>query len=357
MTKEGRILKALSGFYYVQCEDELVTCRARGNFRNDKITPLVGDNVIIQMSYNNTGYGIEILERKNELLRPKVANIDYSVIIVSVKDPDFSSKLLNKIICLNENSNVEIIIIFTKLDLLLSEEFENIQRIMNYYKEIGYNVFSNNDEDIDEFKNLVSQKYVSISGQSGAGKSTFIRLLYREIKIDKGNLAVAGFNLGKIKKRDIPMLRRRVGVVFQDYKLLPKKTVYENIAYAMEVIGERRRNIKKRVMEVLDLVGLKHKVRSFPNELSGGEQQRIAIARAIVNNPQVLIADEPTGNLDPDNSWEIMNLLERINLQGTTVLMATHNSQIVNTLRHRVIAIENGRVVRDEAEGEYGYDD
>ena len=181
-------------------------------------------------------------------------------------------------------------------------------------------------------------EFAYIVGPSGAGKSTFIRLLYREIKIDKGNLAVAGFNLGKIKKRDIPMLRRRVGVVFQDYKLLPKKTVYENIAYAMEVIGEHRRNIKKRVMEVLDLVGLKHKVRSFPN-------------------PQVLIADEPTGNLDPDNSWEIMNLLERINLQGTTVLMATHNSQIVNTLRHRVIAIENGRVVRDEAEGEYGYDD
>lgn len=200
-------------------------------------------------------------------------------------------------------------------------------------------------------------EFAYIVGPSGAGKSTFIRLLYREVKLNKGSLNVAGFNLAKIKKRDVPMLRRQVGVVFQDYKLLPKKTVYENIAYAMEVIGERRRNIKKRVMEVLDLVGLKHKVRSFPNELSGGEQQRIAIARAIVNNPKVLIADEPTGNLDPDNSWEIMNLLERINLQGTTVLMATHNSQIVNTLRHRVIAIENGRVVRDEAEGEYGYDD
>ena len=193
-------------------------------------------------------------------------------------------------------------------------------------------------------------EFTYIVGPSGAGKSTFIRLLYREVKVDKGSLQVAGFNLAKIKKRDIPMLRRNVGVVFQDYKLLPKKTVYENIAYAMEVIGERRRNIKKRVMEVLDLVGLKHKVRSFPNELSGGEQQRIAIARAIVNNPKVLIADEPTGNLDPDNSWEIMNLLERINLQGTTVLMATHNSQIVNTLRHRVIAIENGRVVRDDLE-------
>ncbi|HFI0645270.1 TPA: cell division ATP-binding protein FtsE [Streptococcus suis] len=200
-------------------------------------------------------------------------------------------------------------------------------------------------------------EFAYIVGPSGAGKSTFIKLLYREEKLDKGSLTVGKFDLAKIKKRDVPLLRRSLGVVFQDYKLLPKKTVFENIAYAMEVIGEKPRNIKKRVMEVLDLVGLKHKIRSFPNELSGGEQQRIAIARAIVNNPKVLIADEPTGNLDPENSWEIMNLLERINLQGTTVLMATHNSQIVNTLRHRVIAIENGRVVRDEEQGEYGYDD
>ena len=146
--------------------------------------------------------------------------------------------------------------------------------------------------------NIDAGEFAYIVGPSGAGKSTFIRALYREVKIEKGSLQVAGFNLVKIKKKDIPFLRRNVGVVFQDYKLLPKKTVYENIAYAMEVVGESRRNIKKRVMEVLDLVGLKHKVRSFPNELSGGEQQRIAIARAIVNNPKVLIADEPTGNLD-----------------------------------------------------------
>ncbi len=205
--------------------------------------------------------------------------------------------------------------------------------------------------------NVDAGEFAYIVGPSGAGKSTFIKLLYREESIDKGSLKVGSFDLAKIKKKDVPLLRRSVGVVFQDYKLLPRKTVYENIAYAMEVIGEKPRNIKKRVMEVLDLVGLKHKIRSFPNELSGGEQQRIAIARAIANNPRVLIADEPTGNLDPDNSWEIMNLLERINLQGTTILMATHNSQIVNTLRHRVIAIEDGRVVRDEAEGDYGYDD
>lgn len=205
--------------------------------------------------------------------------------------------------------------------------------------------------------NVEAGEFAYIVGPSGAGKSTFIKLLYREEKLDKGSLIVGKFDLAKIKKRDVPLLRRSVGVIFQDYKLLPKKTVFENIAYAMEVIGEKPRNIKKRVMEVLDLVGLKHKIRSFPNELSGGEQQRIAIARAIVNNPKVLIADEPTGNLDPENSWEIMNLLERINLQGTTVLMATHNSQIVNTLRHRVIAIEDGRLVRDEEKGEYGYDD
>ena len=357
MTKEGRILKALSGFYYVQCEDELVTCRARGNFRNDNITPLVGDNVIIQMSDNNTGYVIEILKRKNELLRPKVANIDYSVIIVSVKDPDFSSKLLNKIICLNENSNVEIIIIFTKLDLLLSEEFENIQRIMDYYKEIGYNVFSNNDEDIDKFKNLVSKKYVSISGQSGAGKSTFIKMMYRQEKATKGRITVGKYDLTKMREREIPYLRRYVGVVFQDFKLLPRLTVYENVAYAMEVIEKSPKEIQRRVEEVLALVNLTHRMTMFPDQLSGGEQQRVAIARAIVNTPAVLIADEPTGNLDPETSMEIMDILERINQQGTTIVMATHNSQIVNEKKHRVLAIEMGRIVRDQEEGEYGYED
>ncbi|WP_161978784.1 cell division ATP-binding protein FtsE [Streptococcus sp. S784/96/1] len=205
--------------------------------------------------------------------------------------------------------------------------------------------------------NVDQGEFVYIVGPSGAGKSSFIKLLYREEKATKGTIKVGEFDLTKLRQKDVPFLRRSIGVVFQDYKLLPRKTVFENVAYAMEVIGEKTRNIKKRVPEVLDLVGLKHKMRSFPNQLSGGEQQRVAIARALVNNPKLLIADEPTGNLDPENSWEIMNLLERINLQGTTVLMATHNSQIVNTLRHRVIAIEGGRVVRDEEKGEYGYDD
>lgn len=200
-------------------------------------------------------------------------------------------------------------------------------------------------------------EFVYVVGPSGAGKSTFIKMMYREEKTTKGKLNVAGYDLIHMKDREVPLMRREIGVVFQDYKLLPKKTVYENVAYAMQVIGKSPREIKKRVMEVLDLVGLKHKVRVFPSELSGGEQQRVSIARAIVNSPKVLIADEPTGNLDPENSWEIMKLLDRINAQGTTIVMATHNSVIVNTIRHRVIAIENGRIIRDQVEGEYGYDD
>lgn len=187
--KEGKILKALSGFYYVECNNELITCRARGNFRNDNITPLVGDNVKIQMSDNNTGYVVEILERKNELLRPKVSNIDYSIIITSVKDPEFSSKLLNKIICLNEDSNVDIIIIFTKLDLLREKEYNYMKNIMNYYEKIGYKVLSNSDEDIERLKEIISGKYVAISGQSGAGKSTFINKLAEHLDIETGEIS------------------------------------------------------------------------------------------------------------------------------------------------------------------------
>ena len=181
--------------------------------------------------------------------------------------------------------------------------------------------------------------------------------MYREENATKGSIKVGDFDLVTMKDRDVPFLRRHVGVVFQDFKLLPRLTVYENIAYAMEVVEKNPKTIKKRVLEVLDLVGLKHKVRMFPNELSGGEQQRIAIARAIANMPRVLIADEPTGNLDPDTSWEIMNILEEINNQGTTVVMATHNSQIVNEKKHRVLAIESGQIVRDQEQGEYGYED
>ena len=198
--------------------------------------------------------------------------------------------------------------------------------------------------------------FVYVVGPSGAGKSTFIKMMYREEKATKGRIRVGKYDLMKIKDRQIPFLRRYVGVVFQDFKLLQHKTVYENVAYAMEVIEKSPREIKRRVDEVLELVNLKHRMNNFPNELSGGEQQRVAIARAIVNTPGILIADEPTGNLDPDTSMEIMDILERINEQGTTIVMATHNSQIVNEKKHRVLAIESGQIVRDQEQGEYGYE-
>jgi cell division transport system ATP-binding protein len=199
-------------------------------------------------------------------------------------------------------------------------------------------------------------EFVYVVGPSGAGKSTFIKMMYREERPSKGDIIVNGINLAKLKNSRVPYLRRNVGVVFQDFKLLPSLTIYENIAFALEVIEEHPKQIKKRVMEVLDLVGLKHKARMLPNELSGGEQQRVSIARSIGNTPKLVIADEPTGNLDPETSWDIMNIFEEISNRGTTVIMATHNREIVNTIKHRVIAIENGRIVRDEQRGDYGYE-
>ena len=200
-------------------------------------------------------------------------------------------------------------------------------------------------------------EFAYIVGPSGAGKSTFIKMMYRQEKATKGRITVGKYDLTKMREREIPYLRRYVGIVFQDFKLLPRLTVYENVAYAMEVIEKSPKEIQRRVEEVLALVNLTHRMTMFPDQLSGGEQQRVAIARAIVNTPAVLIADEPTGNLDPDTSMEIMDILERINQQGTTIVMATHNSQIVNEKKHRVLAIEMGRIVRDQEEGEYGYED
>ncbi|WP_026297516.1 cell division ATP-binding protein FtsE [Paenibacillus daejeonensis] len=199
-------------------------------------------------------------------------------------------------------------------------------------------------------------EFVYLVGPSGAGKSTFMKLIYREEVPTKGQISVNGFNIGKLKPRKIPYVRRNIGVIFQDYRLLPKLSAYENVAFAMEVIEAPRRLIRKRTMEVLELVGLRDKHASLPAQLSGGEQQRVAIARAIVNNPAVIVADEPTGNLDPDTSWGIMHLLEEINFRGTTIIMATHNREIVNRQRKRVIAIEEGLIARDEARGEYGYE-
>lgn len=199
-------------------------------------------------------------------------------------------------------------------------------------------------------------EFVYIVGHSGAGKSTFIKLIYREEKPTSGKIIVNEIDLGQIKESKVPFLRRDIGVVFQDFKLLPKLTVYENVAYALEVIEESPSVIQTRVMEVLEEVGLKDKARFLPEELSGGEQQRVSIARAIVNRPKIMIADEPTGNLDPDTSWEIMKTFEDINERGTTIIMATHSKEIVNTIKKRVIAIEDGVIVRDEQRGEYGYE-
>ncbi|HLS20642.1 MAG TPA: cell division ATP-binding protein FtsE [Bacillota bacterium] len=199
-------------------------------------------------------------------------------------------------------------------------------------------------------------EFVYLVGPSGAGKSTFVKLIYREEKASSGKIIINEKNLNELKEKNVPYFRRDIGIIFQDFKLLPKLTVYENIAYALEVIEAPPRHIRTRVMEVLELVGLKHKARFIPAELSGGEQQRVAIARAIVNRPVIVIADEPTGNLDPDTSWEIMNIFEEINERGTTIIMATHSKEIVNTIKRRVIAIENGVVTRDDHRGEYGYE-
>lgn len=200
-------------------------------------------------------------------------------------------------------------------------------------------------------------EFVYVIGPSGAGKSTFIKMMYREEHPTSGEIIVNDYELQKIKSSEIPFLRRELGIVFQDFKLLPKLTIFENIAYALQVIEKDPETIATRVNYVLDLVGLKDRVNAFPDELSGGEQQRISIARAIANKPEVVIADEPTGNLDPDTAAGIMEILERINGEGTTIVMATHNSQIVDQYKHRVLEIEDGKIVRDQTEGGFFQDE
>lgn len=199
-------------------------------------------------------------------------------------------------------------------------------------------------------------EFVFVVGPSGAGKSTFIKMLFREVLPTTGSIFVNGVDILSLTPKEIPYMRRQLGIIFQDYRLLPDRTVYENVAFAMEVIETPRRKIKRRVLNVLDLVGLRHRCNAYPNELSGGEQQRIAIARAIVNDPVFVIADEPTGNLDPETSWDIMEIFKEINAEGTTIVMATHDKEIVDAMGKRVIAIEDGKIVRDEASGVYGYE-
>ena len=198
-------------------------------------------------------------------------------------------------------------------------------------------------------------EFVFLVGSSGSGKSSFLRLVLKEEKPSKGKIHVLGQELNTLASRKVPYFRRNLGVVFQDFRLLPNKTVFDNVAFALQVIGRSRREINRVVPETLDVVGLKDKGGRMPDELSGGEQQRVAIARAFVNRPMIIIADEPTGNLDPQTSVGIMNLLEDINERGTTVVMATHDHGIVDQFRKRVVELENGKVIRDEAAGSYGF--
>ncbi len=197
------------------------------------------------------------------------------------------------------------------------------------------------------------KEFVVIVGASGAGKSTFLKLLTREERPNSGKIVVGGIDYEHLKDSKIPLIRRKIGVVFQDFKLLPNKTVFENVAFALEIVGASNNEIKHTVPRVLSIVGLKDKEKQYPWQLSGGERQRVAIARAIARQPKILIADEPTGNLDPKHAWDVIKVLEKINRYGTTVLLTTHNQDIVNKLKRRVITIDNGKLVSDKAQGRY----
>lgn len=199
-------------------------------------------------------------------------------------------------------------------------------------------------------------EFVFLVGPSGAGKSTFVKLMLKEIDADSGKIRVGDFDVTSLSRRLVPQMRRKVGIVFQDFRLLPKKTVFENVAFAMEILHKNRRTIRRRVPEALRLVGIEDKMKRYPQELSAGEQQRVAIARAIINNPKVVIADEPTGNLDPITAEGIMDLLDEINSTGTTIIMVTHAKDIVDKMNKRVVAIEHGAIVRDSY-GQYGFVD
>ncbi len=226
-------------------------------------------------------------------------------------------------------------------------EFKNVTKV---YEDNGTLALENVSFKINK------GEFVFLVGPSGAGKSTLTELIIHEEVATYGEVIVNDFILSEIKKNDIPYLRRSIGMVFQDFRLLPNKTVYDNVAFAMQVIGASRKEIRRRVPSVLSMVGLSEKAKMKPNQLSGGEQQRVSIARAMVNNPPVIIADEPTGNLDPDTAAEIMQLFEEINRSGTTILIATHAKEFVDNMKKRVLAVENGSLVRDEERGGYGYD-
>lgn len=225
-------------------------------------------------------------------------------------------------------------------------------KINNITKEYKNGVVALSNIDLEISKG----EFVFLVGSSGAGKSTLVKLLLKEEKPTEGQIYFKGIDITHASNRKVPLLRREIGVVFQDFRLLPNKTVFENVAFALEIIGTPMKEIKRRVPVILSLVNLSRRATSFPEQLSGGEQQRVSIARAIVNNPPVLIADEPTGNLDPETAWEIMKVLKDVNNRGTTVIMATHAREIVNSMRKRVVALDNGKIVRDDVKGGYEFE-
>ncbi len=216
-----------------------------------------------------------------------------------------------------------------------------------------YKKYSGHDALVDVSFRISPKEFVSLVGRSGAGKSTVIKMLIGEERPTSGRITFGKYDVVKLQPKELPQLRRHIGTIFQDFRLLPTKTAYENVSFALEVAGQPEKEIETLVPEVLDLVGLSDKANNFMNELSGGEKQRVAIARAMVNRPEVVVADEPTGNLDPFNTMEIINLLKKINELGTTIILATHNKDIVNHLARRVITMENGRIIRDEENGRY----
>ena len=222
-------------------------------------------------------------------------------------------------------------------------EFKNVSKVYETGTEAVHNA---------NFK-IEKGEFVFLVGQSGSGKSTLIKLILKEEEATRGNIIINGRDITFLKQKRVPFLRRSMGVVFQDFRLLPDKTVYENVAFAMYIVKATPRHIRRQVPMVLSLVGLSAKAKMYPNELSGGEQQRVALARALVNNPSMIIADEPTGNLDPETAWDIMNLLNDINMRGTTVVVATHAKDIVDTMKKRVIQIDKGNIIRDDKKGGY----
>ena len=231
----------------------------------------------------------------------------------------------------------------------MHERLENMIKFNNVTKYYSGGIVALDNINI----HIEKGEFVFIVGQSGAGKSTFVKMLLKEEPPTKGEIIIDDMKINDLHRRRVPYLRRKMGVVFQDFRLLPKKTVYENVAYSMEIIGAKPKEVRKRVPLILSMVGLSNRANVYPDQLSGGEQQRVSMARAMINNPTLLIADEPTGNLDPETSWEIMRLLKQFNRNGTTVVMATHDQNIVDAMKMRVIQLENGKIIRDQVKGGY----